>query len=265
VVEPGAESRGTVVGDRSQLEQVIMNLVVNARDAVRDGGGRRVAVRTRSERDQVVLEVADDGAGIPPELRDRVFEPYFTTKTKGAERGTGLGLATVYGIVVTHHGTIEIAPGLDGRGTSMCVRLPAALAAMSEPHAKPAEGEVARGSGTVLVVDDDAIVRRALMTTLVGLGYTALEAADGAEALEVYRGHPGAVRAVLLDMIMPGMSGKAAYHALRAIDPAVCVLLMSGHSSNEEAQALIDCGARGFVSKPYSPETLARALAAAIT
>ena len=265
VVEPAAESRGTVLGDRSQLEQVIMNLVVNARDAVREHGGRHVAVRTRTDGAHVVLEVADDGPGIPPELRERVFEPYFTTKTKASERGTGLGLATVYGIVGSHHGTIEIAPGLDGRGTTMCVRLPAALAAPPETTAREPEGEVAPGSGTVLVVDDDAIVRRALATTLTGLGYTTLEAGDGAEAVEIYRGKLGEIRAVLLDMIMPGMSGKAAYHALRAIDPNACVLLMSGHTSNEEAQSLIDSGARGFVSKPYSPETLARALAAALS
>ena len=264
-VAPGAELRGAVIGDRSQLEQVIMNLVVNARDAVREHGGRRVVVRTRSDAGHVVIEVADDGPGIPPELRERVFEPYFTTKTKAAERGTGLGLATVYGIVGSHHGTIEIAPGLDGRGTTMCVRLPAALAPAPEPSQREPEGEVGRGSGTVLVVDDDAIVRRALAMTLTALGYTTLEASDGPEAVEIYRGNVGEIRAVLLDMIMPGMGGRATYLALRAIDPAVAVLLMSGHSSNEEAQALIDLGARGFVSKPYSPETLARALAATVS
>jgi two-component system, cell cycle sensor histidine kinase and response regulator CckA len=96
-----AEDRGTVIGDHSQLEQVVMNLVVNARDAITESGGR-VIVRTRSERGHVVLEVADDGPGIPADLRDRVFEPYFTTKTQGPQRGTGLGLATVFGIVESH-------------------------------------------------------------------------------------------------------------------------------------------------------------------
>jgi len=262
----GAEGRGTVVGDRSQLEQVIMNLVVNARDAVREHGGSLVRVRTGASGHEVVLEVADDGPGIPAKLRDRVFEPYFTTKTQGHERGTGLGLATVYGIVAAHKGTIEIASGLEGRGTTMRVRLPAAdQPAPVVPAIAPESTEpVAPGSGLVLVVDDDALVRRAVSTTLHTLGYTTLEAGGGAEAVELYRGHQGEIRAVLLDMIMPGMNGAAAYGALRALDPGVAVLLMSGHSSNEEAQSLIDDGARGFVAKPYSADTLSRALASAL-
>ena len=115
-----ATHRGTVIGDRSQLEQVVMNLVVNAHDALRDIdiADARIAVRTFSHGESVVLEVSDNGPGIPLEIRDRVFEPYFTTKTKGAERGTGLGLATVYGIVESHHGTVEIADGIGGRGTT---------------------------------------------------------------------------------------------------------------------------------------------------
>jgi PAS domain S-box-containing protein len=265
-VEPGAAARGSVVGDRSQLEQVIMNLVVNSRDAVREHGGSSVRVRTRSEGAEVVLEVSDDGPGIPAELRDRVFEPYFTTKTQGHERGTGLGLATVYGIVAAHQGTIEIDSGLDGRGTTMRMRLPAAdqPAPAPPPRAPESTEPVAPGSGLVLVVDDDALVRRAVANTLETLGYTTLEAGGGAEAVELYRGRRGEIRAVLLDMIMPGMNGAAAYGALRALDPGVAVLLMSGHSSNEEAQLLIDEGARGFVAKPYSADTLARALASAL-
>jgi CheY-like chemotaxis protein len=266
VVAPGAESRGTVVGDRAQLEQVVMNLVVNARDAVRESGGRRVHVRTLSEGTNVVLEVVDDGPGIPPELRERVFEPYFTTKTQGADRGTGLGLATVYGIVATHDGKIEIAAGLDGGGTTMRVTIPAAAQiAPEEPAPRPKTGErVENGGGAVLVVDDDGIVRRALVTTLQSLGYVAVEAASGADAIELYRTHPGEIRAVLLDMIMPGMNGTATYRALRELDRDVAVVLMSGHTSNEEAQTLIDDGARGFVAKPYSADSLARALAAAL-
>ena len=112
----------SVLGDQSQLEQVVMNLIVNARDALEEAGtGGRVVVRTRTTSTTVVLEIADDGPGIPPELHERVFEPYFSTKTQGAERGTGLGLATVFGVVESHGGSIEIAPGLDGRGTTMRV------------------------------------------------------------------------------------------------------------------------------------------------
>ncbi len=261
-IELAARQRATVVGDRAQLEQVVMNLVVNARDALQGQGEGRVVVRTRSEGDRVVLEVADNGPGIPPAIRDRVFEPYFTTKGKGSQGGTGLGLATVYGIVESHHGAIEIDDGLAGRGATLRIRLPAA------PHAAPRDfipAEPVRshepGSGVVLVVDDDAIVRRALALTLQSIGYGTIEAGGGAEAVEVYRRRRGEIRAVLLDMIMPGMTGTATYSALRELDPEVAVVLMSGHTTNEEAQALIDRGARGFVAKPYSADDLARALA----
>jgi two-component system cell cycle sensor histidine kinase/response regulator CckA len=258
-IELAARDRATVIGDRAQLEQVIMNLVVNARDALQGQGDGRVVVRTRSDGDRVVLEVADNGPGIPAAIRDRVFEPYFTTKSKGAQ-GAGLGLATVYGIVESHHGVIEIADGLAGRGATLCVRLPAAPQAAPR-EVIPAAPAPAPGSGLVLVVDDDAIVRRALAMTLQSLGYGAIEAGGGAEALEVYRRRRGEITAVLLDMIMPGMTGAATFCALRELDPEVPVLLMSGHTTNEEAQGLIDRGARGFVVKPYSADDLARALA----
>jgi signal transduction histidine kinase/CheY-like chemotaxis protein len=261
--ELGARDRGTVIGDRAQLEQVVMNLVVNARDALRrDSGECRVVVRTRTEGKEVVLEVADNGLGIPVADRDRVFEPYYTTKTQGSERGTGLGLATVYGIVEGHRGSIEVDIGLAGRGTTMRVRLPAAAQAAPRTVVAPASPRLEPGRGLVLVVDDDAIVRRALAATLQGMGYATIEAGGGAEAVEVYRQRRAEIRVVLLDMIMPGMTGPAAFSALREVDPGAVVLLMSGHTSNEEAQALLDRGARGFVAKPYSIDELSRTLAA---
>src|SRR5262249_25589911 len=160
----------------------------------------------RIDGDRVIIEVADDGPGIPFELRDRVFEPYFTTKPHGAERGTGLGLATVSGIVDSHRGMIEIADGLAGRGTTMRVRLPiaAGVAGARRPPRPPRATPVpaAARSGIVLVVDDDPVVRRAIATTLATLGYATIEAADGAHAVEIYRSHGSAIRAVLLDMVM---------------------------------------------------------------
>jgi signal transduction histidine kinase/ActR/RegA family two-component response regulator len=260
--ELSAVNRGTVVGDQSQLEQVVMNLVVNARDAVKDRGGR-VIVRTCSADEMVVLEVADDGSGIPLELRERVFEPYFTTKTHGAQSGTGLGLATVFGIVESHKGWIEIGEGLGGAGTTVRVALSAAPeAAKPKP---PAEAmSPAPGSGLILVVDDDPMVRQAVAMTLRSLGYTTVEAGSGGEAVDVFGRQHAEIQAVVLDVIMPGMSGRSAFAALRAIDASVRVLLMSGYSNNEEVQALIEQGARGFVMKPYSVETLARALAATL-
>ena len=261
-----ASDRGTVVGDHSQLEQVIMNLVLNARDAVQSSG--RVVVRTSdlgspSDPDAmrfVVLEVADDGPGIPDEIRDRVFEPYFTTRTTGPESATGLGLATVFGIAESHGGSVEIGAGLGGRGTTMRVVLPAACRpTMVRP--RPTAAELPKGSGTILVVDDDPVVRRVVTSSLGALGYDTVEASGGSEAVRIYRERHDEIRGVVLDMVMPGMTGRAAYLALRDVDPEVPVLLMSGHTLNEHVQEILDLGVRNFVSKPYSIGTLAKAIA----
>ena len=268
--ELAASERGTVIGDQSQLEQVIMNLVVNARDAV--GATGRVQVRTRdlvldvlppgavgaiTPGRHVVLEVADDGPGIPLELRTRVFEPYFSTKGQGADRGTGLGLATVFGVAESHGGAVEIDAGLDGRGTTLRVFLPQATFAAPAP-VKPPELPVARAAGTVLVVDDDPIVRGAVATALESIGYTTIEAAGGHEAIEHVRS-TGELHAILLDMVMPGMSGKDTYLAMRELTRAP-VVLMSGYTLSDEVQQILDLGVRSFVSKPYSVEALASIL-----
>jgi signal transduction histidine kinase/CheY-like chemotaxis protein len=265
--ELAATDRGTVVGDQSQLEQVVMNLVVNARDAVRENSRGKVVVRTRtvvvddsSTGTFVVLEVVDDGPGIPPEIRDRVFEPYFTTKTQGADRGTGLGLATVFGIIDSHGGTIEIDAGPGGRGTTMRVQLPAALQA-AEIAVSRTRTPVPPGKGTILIVDDDAIVRKAVVRALAGLGYTPIDAADGPQAIEIIRQRGAEIRGVVLDMVMPTMSGRSTFVALRELAPEMPVLLMSGYTINDDVQQILDLGAKGFVSKPYNVSTLARALA----
>jgi CheY-like chemotaxis protein len=254
-----------VIGDHSQLEQVVVNLVLNARDALADAGGGHIAVRTRTEGEYVVLEVADDGPGIPAELRERVFEPYFTTKIQGADRGTGLGLATVFAIVEGHHGTIEIDTGLADRGTTMRVRLPAATGRFTAPEPPAARPAVPAGSGTILVVDDDPIVMRAVAAALRSVGYTTLEAADGARAVELFREHRSKVRGVVLDLVMPRMSGRATYAALRELDPEVAVLVMSANAPAEDIEALRAQGIRGFIAKPHSVDLLARAVADAIT
>lgn len=282
--ELDAALRGTIIGDVSQIEQVVMNLVVNARDAVKDRNGR-VVVRTRSVPDRggsaaggasaaggppatrsVVLEVSDDGPGIPLEIRDRVFEPYFTTKIHGSQRGTGLGLATVFGIVEAHGGTVEIAEGLEGRGTTLRAFFPAAEVEVPEAPSPDtgAPGFITMGTGTILVVDDDHLVRRAVSSTLKNAGYLVFEAASGTEAIALYREHHPIIRGVVLDMIMPGLNGVATFHELRQINATVNVLLMSGFAMNEDVQTLIDAGARGFVAKPYSPDGLSRALATAL-
>ena len=277
-IELTAADRGVLVGDQSQLEQVIMNLVGNARDSVGEGG--RVVIRTSdavlaappphalgaaSAGPHVVLEVSDNGAGIEPELRDRVFEPYFTTKTKGPDRGTGLGLATVLGIVELHGGSVEVGTGLDGRGTTLRVFLPATGRA-DEPAVAPRRtaAEVPAGSGMLMIVDDDPIVRRAVAKAVETLGYSTVEATSGMDAVEIYRAHKEEIRGIILDMVMPQMSGRATYVALKAIDPAVRVLLMSGYAVNEEVQAILDLGVNAFLAKPHSVQQLAEALSVAL-
>jgi two-component system cell cycle sensor histidine kinase/response regulator CckA len=273
-MELAASDRGCVIGDQSQLEQVIMNLVGNARDALQGTG--RVAIRTYDVQlsgppspgaigaagagAYVVLEVSDDGPGIPAELRERVFEPYFTTKVIGPDRGTGLGLATVSGIVEIHGGSTEIDVGLEGRGTTMRIYLPVGTRS-APPAVPPKKAERPIGTGTILVVDDDATVRRALARSLVLFGYKTLEASSGAEAIETYRARKGDIRAVLLDMVMPGMSGRSTYLGLREIDPDVAVVLMSGYTMNDQVQEILDLGVRTFVTKPHSPDQLAQVLA----
>ncbi len=262
-LELEARDRGVVIGDQSQLEQVIMNLVGNARDAVASAG--RIVVRTRNvdgaKGPCVVLEVLDDGPGIPSEMRERVFEPYFTTKTKGHDRGTGLGLATVYGIVELHEGTIEIDQGLEGRGTTLRVTLPGATLP-AEPVAPKNVRAPQHGTGLVLVVDDDSIVRGAIARTIEGLGYSTIEAGSGAEAIEHYRSHGSSIAGVVLDMVMPGMGGRATYLELRKLESTVRVLLVSGYSLNEEVQAILELGVQGYLPKPHTIEQLAAALGA---
>ncbi len=257
-------SKSDVIADVSQLEQVVMNLVVNARDAIEGAGA--IAVRTRDvaidpgARPFVLLEVADTGTGIDPAIRDRIFEPYFTTKMKGDAKGTGLGLATVYGIVQAHGGSIDFADNVP-RGTVFSVRLPAVGA--SAPVKADAAGPrvaVPRGHGKLLLVEDEPLVRAACARALEAIGYEVLLAADGVEAVELYRARSAEVRAVILDMIMPRMGGRETYLALREIEPHVPVLLTTGFALNEEAQAILDLGVKAFLAKPYEMDALAVAL-----
>ena len=262
-----------VIGDPSQIEQVLMNLVVNARDAVSETGTIRVVVYATELGDDraapfrrlcpgphVVLEVRDDGAGIDPAIRDRVFEPYFTTKTAGPVRGTGLGLSTVFGIVEAHAGAIELVDDVP-RGTVARVYLPAApLAATTAPApSAPAPRSAGRG-GTLLLVEDEPLVQNAAVRGLRQLGYEVLPADDGIEAVEVFRAHRELIDAVVLDMIMPRMGGRATFRALREIDPAVPVILTTGYAHNDEAESILALGARALVSKPYRIEALDAAL-----
>jgi two-component system cell cycle sensor histidine kinase/response regulator CckA len=262
-------SRGAfVAGDRNQLEQVMMNLAVNARDAMEGGGTLTFTVRT-FEGDAppplapgkwVVVEASDTGPGVPVELRPRVFEPYFSTKQGREARGTGLGLATAYGAVQAHGGVIEIGEA-EPSGARFTVYLPQAEATS---RARPVRGELARGRGRVLLVDDEQPLRRAMRRALEHMGYDIVEAADGAAAVEAFRAHRGELAAVVLDHVMPIMTGGDAYRVMRAIDPSVPVIMTSGRLEEDLEHELRALGIDTVMPKPFDIEELSRVLRAAI-
>ncbi len=258
--------------DAGKLEQVLMNLCVNAYDAITGPG--TITIRTRNEwvrssasrsfpspeGEHVCLTVSDTGSGIPPEVRDKIFEPFFTTKEQG--KGTGLGLATSYGIVRQHGGWME-CDSTPGEGTTFHVYLPR----LDQPEAaaapKPAERTYGnlKGSETVLVVDDEPVVRMVAETLLATQGYRLLAASDGQEAIEVFQRHRHEIKLVLMDMTMPRMSGREAFAGLRRLDPDVPVVICSGYVVDlKELQTSDGRLPNGFVQKPYNLMELASAV-----
>ncbi|MFO0584776.1 MAG: ATP-binding protein [Anaeromyxobacter sp.] len=246
----------TVRGDPGQLQQVILNLAVNARDAMPSGGTLALETSVDAAARSLVLEVSDTGVGIPPEHLERIFDPFFTTKSEG--KGTGLGLSTVYGILKVHGGGVKVE-STPGVGTRFRVRLP--LASGPEAARDAVEAPAPRGHGRVLVVDDEEAVRRAGARVLESLGYEPVTVGGGQEALDWLAANPGPLAAVVLDLSMPGMAGAEAFRRLRALRPELRVVISSGFDRDGAAQEVLDAGAVAFVQKPYRVRDLARALA----
>ena len=245
--------------DPSQMTQVLMNLVVNARDAMPQGGKISINIREfRCDEEYcrhnayarpghfVLMSVSDTGPGIPEELRHRVFEPFFTTKEPG--KGTGLGLAVTHSIVVAHGGWISLCSA-EGTGARFDIYLPV----LEKPAAgeNPVEQEsYAGGTGTIMIVDDEPLVREIGCSMLKELGYEVLTASSGSEAIELYRAKRGGIELVIMDNIMPGLDGVSAARAIKKIDPSAGVVLSSGYAA--DTQDLKDADFSGFLSKPYS-------------
>jgi PAS domain S-box-containing protein len=255
-VEPAAGLSPALV-DPGQLEQVLMNLCVNARDAMPRGGHLRIETFEHRENHapehEVGIRVVDDGIGIPKPVRERIFEPFFTTKPQG--RGSGLGLAVSYGIVRQHGGTLSFRSE-EGKGTTFEIRLPAVEGA-AEPMPRVKRRDVRGGSETILVADDEQLLRDLIRRILGGLGYRVLIAADGAEALDLFRAHPE-VDLVLLDAVMPRTQGMAAYAEMKALRPGVRVLIMSGYAEEAVDQSLFALAGTPFIAKPFEANELAR-------
>jgi PAS domain S-box-containing protein len=254
--------RSTVLGDPGQLQQVFLNLAVNARDAMPEGGELRFHSELVARGDgapELVVRVRDSGTGIPAELQERIFEPFFTTKQ--SEKGTGMGLAVVRSIVQSHRGAVglESAPGA---GTCFEIRLPLSEAE-APARAVARSAEPVKGEGRVLVVDDEPAVRRVATRMLRRLGYQPDEAADGEEALARLRAEPGVYALVILDLDMPGMDGRACLRALRGIEPELSVVVSTGLPSSELGEVLA-CEAIGLLPKPYELLQLSETVAAAL-
>ncbi len=268
-----------VRGDRGLLTNAFVNLGINSRDAMPHGG--RLIFSTRQvELDQEYLsrhrykivpgrylkiEVTDTGCGMSPEVQAKIFEPFFTTKGPG--KGTGLGLASVYGTVKSHGGSIECYSE-PGHGTTMKIYLP-----VLEDRGKIKKAEMAEKSdrtfplnitGTVLVVDDEELVRGMAEQILRSQGLEVLTAGDGEEALHIFRAWHREISLVVLDMIMPKMSGREVFLEMKKIDPGVRVVLSSGFSEEGEVNEIMNLGLKGFVQKPYSIKSLMAAIAKAM-
>jgi len=261
----------TIFGDPTQVHQIILNLCVNARDAMPDGGSLTIAVENSVLDEQYVamnshaqagryvqISVADSGTGMPPELIERIFEPFFTTK--GVNKGTGLGLSTVMAIVKSHGGIVNVYSEL-GRGTTFKVYLPA-TESPSERHDKLVQlVNLPRGSGeTILVIDDEASILTITSQTLEAFGYQVLTAIDGADAVGIYAQHRDGIAVVLTDMAMPIMDGAATVHALRRVNPTVKIIAASGLDANGGMAKGPKANVKYFLAKPYTAETLLRTL-----
>jgi CheY-like chemotaxis protein len=261
----------TTLADPGQIEQVMLNLAVNARDAMPDGGVLRVETRNVQvvatggpgalpPGDYVRLEVGDTGVGMPPDVLGRIFEPFFTTKEVG--QGTGLGLAMVHGIVQQTGGHIAVE-SRKGAGTRFVIHLarheaPAASAAEPRP-----QGESA-GTETILLVEDEAAVRRVAARVLRHAGYTVVEARHGMDALRRLEESDAALHLLLTDAVMPGMPGSVLAERVRDLRPEARVLFTSGYTQDAAVRHAISQPGAGFLPKPFSPAGLLAAVRAAL-
>lgn len=260
----------TVLGDPTQLHQVLMNLCVNARDAMPNGGTLTISAENlmldahyaalnpeARPGPYVVLHVEDTGTGIPADILERIFDPFFTTKEVG--KGTGLGLSTSMAIVKSHGGFFRVYSE-EGKGTTFKIYLPGQTDASPEALAA-AEAEMPRGHGElILVVDDEASVRQTTQQTLVAFGYRVVVAADGADAVAIYAKQGEEIAAILTDMMMPVMDGPSCIQVIKRMNPAARIIAASGLSANGHVTHVTRLGVKHFLPKPYTAAALLKTL-----
>jgi two-component system cell cycle sensor histidine kinase/response regulator CckA len=260
-----AEKLLGVHADQGQIEQILWNLYVNAADAMVGGGDLFIEAHTLTHAEMkskpykvkpgtyVLIKVRDTGSGMDKKTMERIFEPFFTTK--GLARGTGLGLASVYGMVKAHGGYIDV-DSWKGKGTTFSIYLPASQ--QEVPERQTTSGRLERGQETLLLVDDEAMVLKVSQELLEMLGYTVIPARGGREALELYRAQRDEIDMVIIDLIMPDMGGGETYDQLRELNPHVKVLLSSGYSINGQASEILKRGCDGFIQKPFEARELSQ-------
>lgn len=256
-----ADELRTVNADPAQIEQALMNLAVNARDAMPEGGKLIIGTKnvTLDEEyckmhlgakpgDYVFLTVTDTGHGMDKETLEHLFEPFYTTK--GVGRGTGLGLSMVYGIVKSHDGYIfcDSAPG---KGATFEIYLPVIEQKLEKEELKEEKISMG-GKETILLIDDEESIRDLGNQILNQFGYTVLATSDGESGLELYRKEKGKIDLVILDLIMPGMGGRKCLEELLKMNPKVKVVIASGYSIDGPTEEALEVGAKNFVSKPYA-------------
>ena len=255
----------TVEADRVQIEQVFLNLFVNAWQAMPAGGELYIetqnvilddihfTISSLKPGKYVMVSITDTGEGIDETLKERIFEPFFTTIKMG--RGTGLGLASAYGVIKNHGGTIRVYSG-KGKGTTFKVYLPASEKELIDE--KFTSDKVIKGTETILFVDDQVAVTNVGKNMLQALGYVVRTAKSGKEAIGIYKKNKETIDLVILDMIMPVMSGGETYRALKNINPRIKVILSSGYSMNGEAAKILESGCNGFIQKPFNVMNLSK-------
>jgi two-component system cell cycle sensor histidine kinase/response regulator CckA len=253
------------MADSVQVEQVLMNLVTNARDAMPGGGTLTISSSIEELNEDVIavhgygipgtyvkLSIADTGAGMDEKTRERIFEPFFTTKEMG--KGTGLGLASTYGLVKQHKGFIDV-DSEPGRGTSFHIYFPT-LNRDASTKETPAEPALKGGTESILVAEDDEVIRNLTSSILREFGYTVIVAMDGNEAVRAFKENRDRIGLLLFDVIMPRKNGKDAFEEIRTIRPDIKVLFISGYSADMiSTEGILEEGL-SFISKPVSPSEL---------
>lgn len=259
-------------GDPSQIQNAIMNLALNARDAMPRGGKliftTEIVIldeeycKTKQYEivvgEYILLSVSDSGCGMSKEIQRRMFEPFFTTKEHG--KGTGMGLAAVYGTVKNHGGSISVYSEVD-HGTTIKIYLPHFEENEKKEDSSFVKRDSIKGSARILLVDDEQMILDFCSRLLVDIGYKVTSCKNGEEAVEYYRNNWKDIDIVILDIVMPKMNGKITYCKMKKINPDIIVLISTGYNINGEAQEILDEGANGFIHKPFNQSEISNKIA----